>query len=78
MAYGSDDKDLHPELGYNVTGLRDADKQARFWLVRRGVWAVAHAAKHRDEATHAIEWERRDAQALILMLSAPLEQDPPL
>ncbi len=77
-AYGNEDKDRHPELEYSVKGLSEADKGARFWLARRGVWAVAHAAKHRDEATRDIEWERRDAQALILMLSALLEQDPPL
>jgi hypothetical protein len=78
QAYGGEDKDRHPELEYKVAGLRNADKQARFWLVRQAVWAVAHAAKHRDGATQAIEWDRRDAQALILMLSALLERDPPL
>jgi hypothetical protein len=77
-AYGSDDKSLYPELEYSVKGLQDANKQARFWLARRGVWAIANVAKHRDEATRQIEWERRDAQALILMLSALLEQDPPM
>jgi hypothetical protein len=65
-AYGNEDKDRYPELAYSVKGLSEADKQARFWLARRGVWAVAHAAKHRDETTREIEWERRDAQALIL------------
>jgi hypothetical protein len=77
-AYGIEDKDCHPELEYSVKGMQGADKQARFWLARRGVWAIANAAKHRDETTRDIEWERRDAQALILMLSALLEQDPPL
>ena len=78
VAYGADDRDLHPELGYKVENLRDADKAARFWLVRRALWAVTHAAKHRDEATGDIEWERRDAAAVVTMLAALLEQDPPL
>jgi hypothetical protein len=77
-AYGTADKDLHPELGYKVENLRDADKEARFWLVRRALWAVTHAAKHRDEVTRDIEWERRDAAAIVTMLAALLEQDPPL
>ena len=77
-AYGGDDKSLYPNLGYKVTGLSEADKKERFWLARRGLWAVAHAAKHRDDTTDAIEWDRRDARALILMLSALLEQDPPI
>jgi hypothetical protein len=78
IAYGSDDKNLYPNLGYTVTGLSEADKKERFWLARRGAWAIAHAAKHRDDTTDAIEWDRRDARALILLLSALLEQDPPL
>jgi hypothetical protein len=77
-AYGGNDNELHSELGYKVPGLREADKEARFWLARRGLWAVVHAAKHRDDATRDIEWERRDAQASILMLSALLEHDPPV
>lgn len=77
-AYGAADKDLHPELGYKVENLRDADKETRFWLVRRALWAVTHAPKHRDDATQDIEWERRDAAAIVTMLGALLEQDPPL
>ncbi|MGI8429978.1 MAG: hypothetical protein ACR2OB_11910 [Solirubrobacteraceae bacterium] len=77
-AYGAVDKDLHAELGYKVENLRDADKETRFWLVRRALWAVTHAAKHRDETTQDIEWERRDAAAVVTMLGALLEQDPPL
>jgi hypothetical protein len=37
---------------------------------------VAHAAKHRDGVTADIEWERRDARALIMMVSALLEREP--
>jgi predicted transcriptional regulator len=77
-AYGAADKDLHPELRYKVENLRDADKETRFWLVRRALWALTHAAKHRDDATQDIEWERRDAAAVVTMLAALLEQDPPL
>ncbi len=77
MAYGADDKNLHPKLEYRVSGISDATKEERFWLARRGVWAVAHAAKHHDEAIQGLEWHRRDAQAMILMLGALLEQDPP-
>lgn len=51
---GATDKDLHPELGYKVENLRDANKETRFWLVRRALWAVTHAAKHRDDAGHRV------------------------
>jgi hypothetical protein len=63
-------------LGYKAPGIGDAGKDARFWLVQRGLRAVAHAAKHRDGATADIEWERRDARALIMMVSALLEREP--
>lgn len=76
-AYGANDKDRHPGLEYRVAGMSEATKEERFWLARRGVWAVSHAAKHHDETTRDLEWQRRDAQAVILMLSALLEQDPP-
>ncbi len=76
-AYGASDKDRYPELGYSVPGIREASKEERFWTLRRGAWAVANAAKHSDEETRDIEWERRDAQALILSVSALLQQDPP-
>lgn len=76
-AYGASDKDKYPGLGYAVPGIREAGKEERFWTLRRGAWAVANAAKHSDEETRAIEWERTDAQALILSVSALLQQDPP-
>ena len=76
-AYGGSDKDLHPELKYSVSGIREATKEQRFWLIRRGAWSVANAAKHNDDETGDIEWGRSDAQALILTLSALLQQDPP-
>jgi hypothetical protein len=78
LAYDSDDKDRHPEMGYKAPGIESADKTARFWLARRGLWAITHAAKHRDEVTDTIQWERRDAHAVIVMLSALLEHDPPV
>lgn len=78
VAYGVSDKNLHPELGYKVENLKDAGKEARFWLIRQGLWSVTNAAKHKDEVTQAIQWERRDAAAVITLLSALLEQDPPL
>jgi hypothetical protein len=78
VAFGASDKDAHPELAYRVENLRAADKGARFWLARQGLWAVTHAAKHKDEVTQEIEWERRDAMAVITTLSALLEQNPPL
>lgn len=76
VAFG-DDRDTHPDLGYKVPGIEDAGKDARFWVARRGLWAIAHAAKHRDDTTAEIEWERRDARALIVMVSALLEREPP-
>jgi len=57
--------------------LREADKAARFWLVRQGLWARTNAAKHNDELTQNIEWERRDAGAAIAILGSLLEQQPP-
>ena len=78
VAYGDADKNLHPELGYKVDNLRDADKETRFWLARQALWAVTHAAKHKDVVTQQIQWERRDAVAAITMLSALLELEPPL
>jgi hypothetical protein len=78
MAYGAGDKNAYPDLEYSVKDIHNAGKKERFWLARQGAWAIAHAAKHRDDTTDAIEWDRRDARALILMLSALLEQDPPL
>lgn len=74
VAYG-DDRNQHPELDDKAS--REAGKDERFWLARRGLWAVSHAAKHRDDATADIEWERRDARALIMMVSALLEREPP-
>jgi hypothetical protein len=76
-AFGANDKNRHPKLEYRVTGMADATKEERFWLARRGAWAIANAAKHQDETTQDIEWHRRDAQAMILILSALLEQGPP-
>lgn len=76
-AYGGSDKDLYPELEYSVSGIREATKDQRFWLIRRGAWSVANAAKHNDDETRDIDWGRSDAQALILTLSALLQQDPP-
>jgi len=78
VAYGSSDKDAHPELEYKVTGITAADKAARFWLVRQALWAVTNASKHRDPTTQDIEWERKDAVAVASVLAALLEQDPPL
>jgi hypothetical protein len=75
VAFG-DDSRQYPELGYKAPGIEDAGKDARFWLVQRGLRAVAHAAKHRDGATADIEWERRDARALVVMVSALLEREP--
>lgn len=75
-AYGSDG-DRYPDLGYSVPGIRKAGKEERFWTLRRGVWAVANAAKHNDEEAGDITWGRSDAQALILSVSALLQRDPP-
>jgi predicted transcriptional regulator len=77
-AYGTADKEVHPELGYRGDNLREAGKEARFWLLRQALWAITHAAKHRDEATEVIEWERRDAAAVVTILSALMRQDPPV
>ena len=74
-AYGQDDSDLFPDLGYQVKNLRTADKDARFWLVRRALWGLTHAAKHNDKTTQAIEWGRRDAVAAVSILSALLQQE---
>ena len=74
QGYGRDDGQAHPELG-TLTNLAAADKAARFWLIRRGLWAVAHAAKHSDEVAEAIEWRRSDAVAAIHILASLLRQD---
>ncbi len=74
-AYGTDDSDLYPELGYRVGKIKEADKTARFWLARRGLWAITNAASHNDETTSQIDWQRRDAVAAISILSALLQQD---
>lgn len=76
-AYGSQDKTLFPDLRYRVEKLREADKAARFWLVRQGLWALTHAAKHNDELVQNIEWQRGDAVAAISILGALLEREPP-
>jgi len=76
VAYG-DDRGLYPELDYKVSGVEGAGKDERFWLARRGLWAISNAAKHRDDTTADIDWERRDARALIMMVSALLEREPP-
>jgi len=75
-AYGSTDASLHPELGYSVKNSRKADKDARFWLLRQALWVLAHAAKHNDDTTQPIEWERRDAVAALAVLTALLQQQP--
>jgi hypothetical protein len=77
-AYGPGDKDLYPRMEYSVSGMKEASKEERFWLLRRGAWAVANAAKHSDEETRDIDWQRRDAQALIQSVAALLQQDPPI
>jgi len=75
-AYGSTDASLHPELGYSAKNSRKANKDVRFWLVRQALWVLAHAAKHNDDATQPIEWERRDAVAALAVLTALLQQQP--
>ena len=77
VAYGDGDRNRYPELGYKVENLRNADKDARFWLARQALWALTHAAKHKDEVTQTITWERSDAVAIITMISSLLEQAPP-
>ena len=47
-------------------------------FARQALSAVTHAAKHKDAVTQQIQWERRDAVAVITMLSALLELEPPL
>jgi len=69
--------EFHPELEHRVAGISKATKEQRFWLARQGLWAIVHAAKHNDEATQDLDWRRRDALAVILLLGALLEQDPP-
>jgi hypothetical protein len=76
-AYTSTDGSLYPELAYKVENLRQADKDARFWLIRRALWALTHAAKHNDDVSRSIEWHRRDAVAAVSILSALIQQHPP-
>jgi predicted transcriptional regulator len=73
-AYGQEDADLFPELQYQVKNLKQASKEARFWLIRRALWAVTHAAKHNDETTSGMVWGRSDATAAISILGALLQQ----
>ncbi|HVS84218.1 MAG TPA: hypothetical protein VHD91_01140 [Gaiellaceae bacterium] len=77
VAYGETDKNLYPELGNSLSNVQNAGKEARFWLVRRAVWAVTNAAKHRDAATQGIVWERSDAVAALTMVASILQLDPP-
>ena len=76
LAYGDSDPPP-PELEFKAPGLKSADKEARFWLLRHALRSLAHAAKHSDSTATAIEWERRDAVALIRVLASLLERDPP-
>lgn len=76
QSYGPDDPKGHPELG-TITNLKTASKEARVWLIRRGLWALTNAAKHSDEVTDAIEWRRADAMAAINFTASLLQQDPP-
>jgi hypothetical protein len=78
IAWGEGDRNPPAGLGYKVDGLKSAGKDERFWLVRQGLWAVTNAAKHKDETTQHIEWERRDAIAAVTMLASLLQRDPPL
>jgi hypothetical protein len=76
LAYGDSDPPP-PELGFKAPGLQSADKEARFWLLRYALRSLTNAAKHSDSTAAAIEWERRDAAALIRILASLLERDPP-
>jgi hypothetical protein len=74
--YGSTDGSLHAELEYSVKNTREADKDARFWLIRQALWVLTHAAKHNDGVTQPIEWTRRDAVAAVAVLAALIQQAP--
>jgi hypothetical protein len=75
VAYGAGDTNPSSELQYQVKNLDAANKEARFWLLRKALLSLTHAAKHNDEVTQIIQWSRRDAVAAISILSALLQQD---
>jgi hypothetical protein len=77
-AYGDGDKHAPADLQFAAPGIRNAGKDERFWLIRRGLWSITDAAKHYDPAAQGIQWTRRDAVAAITILASLLEQNPPV
>lgn len=49
---------------------RSMDKATRLRLVRRALKVLSHPARHVDQVTVQIEWDRADAGAMISMLAA--------
>jgi len=76
--YGSADPKRYPDFAPTFPKQREADKAVRFWLIRQALLVVAHAAKHQDEVTAEITWERKDVAAVISALAALVQQDTPL
>lgn len=49
---------------------RDKDKAARVRVVRRALKVLCHPARHADEVSARIDWDRLDASAVIAMTGA--------
>lgn len=49
---------------------RTWSKSQRYWNLQHAVMTLTHAARHADQLTQAIDWEREDAQAMLLMTAS--------
>ncbi len=54
--------------------LRDKDKAARLRLLRRALIVLTHPARHADEVSAAIEWQRIDAFSILSMVAALVQE----
>lgn len=68
---GSTDPVLHQKL---FEGSRSMDKAARLRVLRQALTLVTHPARHRDDVSVSINWERLDARCLIQMTAAFLAE----
>lgn len=54
------------------------DKDQRFMAIRKALTIVTHAAKHADEITAGIQWDRVDAQSVVAITSLLAMRFPPM
>ena len=68
----SDNQD--PEVQSLFKNTRSMDKEARLRVLRRALKNLSHPARHADEVSAQIDWNRSDATSAITMIAALLRQ----